>query len=387
MSQPKVEEKIKELGRSLGFDLVRITTAEPFYSDESESLKRVRDGHMDGLSWYTEDRVKKMNRPYLLLERARSIISVGVSYLSSETESQKLSTGKVSKYARGEDYHSVIKSKLSEFRDLLPGILKKNVNARIFVDDGPMNDKGAARRSGLGWMGKNTNILTPTHGSWIFLGQLILNVELEPDIPLKKNCGNCTQCIDDCPTGAIVAPYVIDNSKCISYLTIELKGSIPVHLRTLMGDWIFGCDICQDVCPVNRKALKSNEDSFKQRPGFSTPDLVEILEMDQAKFSEKYKDSPIKRTKLLGLKRNACVALGNNGDLGSISALTRALWEEESLVRIHAAWALGRIGGEKAIAILERALHSEKDVEIINEIRLSIEEAEEKLSSEPNNGR
>lgn len=372
MSQPKVEEKIKELGRSLGFDLVRITTAEPFYSDESESLKRVRDGHMNGLSWYTEHRVKKMNRPYLLLERARSIISVGVSYLGSEAESQKLSTGKVSKYARGEDYHSVIKSKLSEFRDLLPGILKKNVNARIFVDDGPMNDKGAARRSGLGWMGKNTNILTPTYGSWIFLGQLILNVELEPDTPLKKNCGNCTQCIDDCPTGAIVAPYVIDNSKCISYLTIELKGSIPVHLRTLMGDWIFGCDICQDVCPVNRKAKPGNLPEFKQRPGFSTPTLVEILNLDQEEFSNTYRGTPIKRAKLSGLKRNACVALGNNGDKSAIKPLAGVLYDSSSVVRGHAAWALGQLGGRESENHLRQALLDEKEPEARSEIEAAL---------------
>ncbi len=201
-----LEEKIKSQGKNLGFDLVSIATAEPFYGDELEALKRVRDGHMDGLSWYTEDRVRKMNRPGLLLEGAKSIISVGVSYLEQDGESEKLLSGRVSRYARGADYHSVLKLRLRKFRDAVSDILGKNLSTRIFVDDGPMNDKGAARRSGLGWMGKNTNILTPTHGSWIFLGQLILDVALKPDIPLKKNCGNCTKCIDDCPTGAIVAP-------------------------------------------------------------------------------------------------------------------------------------------------------------------------------------
>ena len=181
-----MEENIKRCGKSLGFDLVRITSAEPFYTDEVEALKRVRDGHMDGLSWYSEDRVRKMNRPELLLEGARSIISVGISYLEDDMESEKFFSGRVSKYARGDDYHSVIKLKLKKFRDAVSHILGKNLNTRIFVDDGPMNDKGAARRSGLGWMGKNTNILTPTHGSWIFLGQLILDAELKPDTPLKK---------------------------------------------------------------------------------------------------------------------------------------------------------------------------------------------------------
>ena len=245
-----------------------------------------------------------------------------------------------------------------------------------------MNDRAAARRSGVGWFGKNTNILTPSHGSWVFLAQVITDLNLKPDVPLKKTCGNCVRCIDDCPTGAIVAPYVIDNEKCISYLTIELKGAVPRKLRPLVGDWIFGCDICQDVCPVNRKASKSSQLSFQQRPGFSTPDLVEILNMDQTEFSKKFKDSAIKRTKLLGLKRNACIALGNNGDIASIPALSNALKTEESLIRIHAAWALGRIGGEKAIAKLENALASEKDTETIDEIRLSINESKVNLVKE-----
>ncbi|MCL0105166.1 tRNA epoxyqueuosine(34) reductase QueG [Dehalococcoidia bacterium] len=368
-----LEEKIKSQGKNLGFDLVSIATAEPFYGDELEALKRIRDGHMDGLSWYTEDRVRKMNRPGLLLEGAKSIISVGVSYLEQDGESEKLLSGRVSRYARGADYHSVLKLRLRKFRDAVSDILGKNLNTRIFVDDGPMNDKGAARRSGLGWMGKNTNILTPTHGSWIFLGQLILDVALKPDIPLKKTCGNCTKCIDDCPTGAIVAPYVVDNSRCISYLTIELKGSIPIHLRPLMGDWIFGCDICQDVCPVNKKAEMGKLPEFKQRPGFSTPSLVEILNLDQETFSKVYKGSPIKRAKLAGLKRNACVALGNNGDAVAIKPLSRVLFDSPAVVRGHAAWALGRLGGPESEKYLRKALVNEDDVDIRCEIQSALD--------------
>jgi epoxyqueuosine reductase len=203
---------------------------------------------------------------------------------------------------------------------------------------------------------------------------VITDLNLKPDSPLKKTCGNCVKCIDDCPTGAIVAPYVIDNEKCISYLTIELRGVIPRKLRALMGDWIFGCDICQDVCPVNKKASKSNLGAFYQRPGFSTPDLVEILSMDQAEFSRKYKNSPIKRTKLVGLKRNACVALGNNGDPNAIKALSTALKMTETVIRIHAAWALGMIGGKIPLALLEEALQSEEDQDTIDEIQMSIGE-------------
>ena len=189
---------------------------------------------------------------------------------------------------------------------------------------------------------------------------------------MKKNCGNCTQCIDDCPTGAIVAPYVIDNSKCISYLTIELKGSIPVHLRTLMGDWIFGCDICQDVCPVNRKAKPGNLPEFKQRPGFSTPTLVEILNLDQEEFSNTYRGRPIKRAKLSGLKRNACVALGNNGDKSAIKPLAGALYDSSSVVRGHAAWALGQLGGRQSENHLRQALLDEKEPEARSEIEAAL---------------
>ena len=375
-----IEDQVKECAYSLGFDIVKITGPEPFLSDERAALKRIDDGHMDGYSWYTKERVKKMNRPKLLLEGAKSVISLASSYLTTEPDAMTSKSGRVARYAWGDDYHKVLKSKLGEYCAKLESISGEKINSRFFVDDGPMNDRAAARRSGVGWFGKNTNILTSTHGSWVFLSQVITDLYLKPDLPLKKTCGNCVGCIDDCPTGAIVAPYVIDNKKCISYLTIELRGAIPRKLRPLVGDWIFGCDICQDVCPVNRKASKSNQDAFKQRPGFSTPDLVEILFMDQTGFSKKYKNSPIKRTKLLGLKRNACIALGNNGDFNSIPALSCVLKTEESLVRIHAAWALGRIGGEKAITELESALYFEKDPETVEEIRLSIAEAEANLS-------
>lgn len=381
------EDRVKEYAYSLGFDIVRITGPEPFVSDEKAALKRIDDGHMDGFAWYTKERVQKMNRPELLLEGARSVISLATSYLTTDPKIGTYKEGKVARYAWGDDYHKVLKSKLRDFCVGLENIADEKINSRIFVDDGPMNDRAAARRSGVGWFGKNTNILTPSHGSWVFLSQVITDWHLKPDLPLKKTCGSCVSCIDDCPTGAIVAPYVIDNKKCISYLTIELRGSIPRNLRPLVGDWIFGCDICQDVCPVNRKASTSGQNSFKQRPGFSTPDLVEILNMDQVEFSRKYKDSPIKRAKLVGLKRNACIALGNNGDIRSLPALSYALKTEDSLVRSHAAWALGRIGGKKAVYILENALNTEKDSETYDEIRLAIEEAKVNLYKVRKNGR
>ncbi len=374
LSNGNLEDQVRECAFSLGFDLVGITDSEPFKSDEKASIKRINDGHMEGYRWYTKERVQKMNRPQLLLDNARSVISLATSYLTTDPDTGTFKNGRVARYAWGDDYHKVLKSKLKEFCLKLQDISGRDISTRIFVDDGPMNDRAAARRSGVGWFGKNTNILTPTHGSWVFLSQVITDLYLKPDSPLKKTCGNCVKCIDDCPTGAIVAPYVIDNEKCISYLTIELRGVIPRKLRTLMGDWIFGCDICQDVCPVNKKASQGNLDAFHQRPGFSTPDLVEILNMDQAEFSTKYKDSPIKRAKLVGLKRNACIALGNNGDPNAITALSTALKTTENVVRIHAAWALGMIGGKNSLEVLEEALLSEEDQDTIDEIQMSIGE-------------
>ena len=374
LSKVSLEDQVRECAFSLGFDLVGITDSGPFEGDEKAAIKRINDGHMEGYPWYTKERVRKMNRPQLLLDNARSVISLATSYLTTKPDTGTFKNGRVARYAWGDDYHKVLKSKLKDFCVKLQEISGRDINTRVFVDDGPMNDRAAARRSGVGWFGKNTNILTPTHGSWVFLSQVITDLYLKPDSPLKKTCGNCVKCIDDCPTGAIVAPYVIDNEKCISYLTIELRGVIPRKLRTLMGDWIFGCDICQDVCPVNKKASQGNLDAFHQRPGFSTPDLVEILNMDQAEFSTKYKDSPIKRAKLVGLKRNACVALGNNGDPNAITALSTALKTTENVVRIHAAWALGMIGGKNSLEVLEEALLSEEDQDTIDEIQMSIGE-------------
>ena len=368
-------ETIKELAISKGFDVVGVTNADNFERDEIEALKRIRDGHMDGYSWYNEERVKKMNRPSELLEDAQSIISLACSYLGDSADSSDTLNGRIARYSWGDDYHRVLKKRIADFCADLSELVDIELKLRIFVDDGPMNDRAAARRSGVGWVGKNTNILTPSHGSWVLLGQVITNLPLPSDLPLKKSCGNCVRCIDDCPTGAIVAPYVIDNKRCISYLTIELRGVIPRDLRPLMGDWIFGCDICQDVCPVNLKALPGHLEEFKQRNGFSTPELVPILEMDQVTFSDRYKNSPIKRTKLVGLQRNACVALGNNGDKKAISPLSKALCSsEESVVRLHAAWAIGRIGGREAATVLERAGDSESDAAVLEEIILSLEE-------------
>ena len=378
-----LKSRVKEYAQELGFDLVGIASPESFADHQDIALERLREGLMDGLPWYTEARVRRGCNPEELLPGARSIIAVGMSYhvpdqgdedpAGGEGLRKSPGDGKVARYSWGDDYHAVIKEKLKALVEGLSRCMGRPVNARWYVDDGPMLDRAVAQRAGVGWFGKNTNILTRSHGSWVFLGQVITDLEMEPDPPLKKTCGSCVSCIDACPTGAIVAPYVIDNARCISHLTIENRGPIPVHLRPLMLDWVFGCDICQDVCPVNRKAAYSKEPAFRHRR-FTSLDLVALLEMTEGEFRDRFRNSPIKRAKRAGLQRNACVALGNRGDSAAIPALSSVLRHGEPLVRGHAAWALGRLGGPEAAGSLELALSQEDDPEVLAEIEVALEE-------------
>ena len=373
-----------------GFDLVGVTGASDFVADRLAALERIRDGQMEGLPWYTESRVLRGTTPAELLPGARSIVCLGLSYwLDNRPEGQgrpstssgrtddvaePKRTGRVARYAWVRDYHRVMKRRMRGFVRGLEQELNSTVAARWYVDDGPMLDRAAANRAGIGWFGKNTNVLNPQFGSWVFLGQVITDLDLEPDPPLKKSCGECVRCIVDCPTGAIVAPYVVDNARCISYLTIENRGPIPHELRPLMGDWVFGCDICQDVCPVNGKAKRAGQPIPLAGPGGNARsstelDLVELLGMSEESFHGRFAGTSIMRAKRVGMQRNACVALGNAGDVSAVPALVQALRHAEPLVRGHAAWALGRIGGAQAEAVLASAVLSEEDPQVLGEIR------------------
>ena len=369
----KISSLVKGCARDLGFDLVRITSAEDFATDREETLKRIQDGMMDGLPWFSEGRVERGASPSKLMQGARSVICLALNYYCEETEDPAIreanagAAGKIARYARGRDYHRVMKRKMRDLVSQLSARLELNVAARWYVDDGPMLDRAAAARTGIGWFGKNTNILTSELGSWVFLGQVITDLELEPDPSLSKTCGSCVRCIEACPTGAIVSPYVIDNARCISYLTIENRGPIPPELRPQMLDWVFGCDICQEVCPVNRKAKPAGEASFGKK-GLAAVDLVEILELTDEQFHHMFAGTPVMRAKRIGLQRNACVALGNLGDKSAIPSLGRALVSGDPLVRCHAAWALGEIGGADALACLEQAAERETDEEVQGEI-------------------
>ena len=378
----------KEYALELGFDLVRVTSAQEFAQDRKVTLERLRAGLMDGLPWFNESRVQRGSDPAALLTEARSVICLGLNYYRQSNDGlrNQRPAGRVAVYAWGRDYHKVMKRMMRDYVEGMRSRLGKEFAARWYVDDGPMLDRAAANRSGLGWFGKNTNLLTSSHGSWVFLGQVVTSLELEPDPPLKKTCGACVRCIEDCPTGAITAPYTIDNTRCISYLTIENRGEIPSDLRPFMGDWVFGCDICQDVCPVNRKAIPSSSsplqgdaispgaDSTEGSSGAqysgapATLDLIQVLEISEEEFRSRFRGTAVLRAKRVGLQRNACVALGNLKAAAAVPALCRALAEGEALVRGHAAWALGRIGTGQAERALEQAAESETDPWVLLEV-------------------
>ncbi len=372
-TRESLTRRVKAIARRLGFDQVGVTTAEPFFEAEGVIVDRVRKGLMDGLPWYSEARVRRGCHPERILPEARSIIAVGVGYATEEPQppSDGRPRGRVSRYAWGRDYHRVLEKRMKALvRELQP---LGGGRAKFYVDYGPTPDRAVAARAGLGWYGKNTNLLTTARGSWMFLGEVLTDLDLEPDRPLKKSCGRCTTCIPACPTGAIVAPYVIDNTKCISYHTIENRGTIPTELRPLIGDWVFGCDICQDVCPVNGQARLAGDQEFRARSlDHARPDLVGILDMTEAEFQERYRASPIRRATYAGLQRNACVALGNSGSFEAVPALARALTRAAPLVRGHAAWALGRIGGREAHEALRTALGSEAEPDVVEELRAAL---------------
>jgi epoxyqueuosine reductase len=369
-------QRVKELAHEAGFDLAGIASVEPFAREGRALAERIDAGLFSGLPWFTRQRAEVASDPRSLLPNARSIIALGISY---DTGAGPIAT--VARYAWGKDYHEVIRGRLATLRQRLASELGE-FDSRTFVDTGRIVDRAAAVRAGLGWYGKNTNLLNTKLGSWLFLAELVTTLDLEPDQPVLQNCGQCHACLDVCPTGAIVAPYVVDNNRCISFLTIELRGPIPPELRPKMGGWIFGCDLCQDVCPVNAQAQPAYHAEFAWRPqesprpplrerarvrepGLSLDLLSALLQLTEDQFRLRFRHSPIMRAKRRGLLRNVCVALGNSNDSAAVPPLVGALSDPEPLVRGHAAWALGRLGAREPLA---RAQETEADPYVREEI-------------------
>lgn len=357
-----MKEAIAGRARELGFDRVGFAgVGEPDRASFfPEWLRRRFHGEMDYMAREPERRQDVAR----LLPGARTVVVVAKNYYTPHARPVgEPSRGVISRYAWGDDYHDVLGEKLRELRAFIE---ERGARAKVCVDTSAVLEKLWAERAGIGWQGKHSNVLSEDLSSWFFLGEIVTDAVLEPDRPVPDRCGTCARCIDLCPTGAITAPYVVDARRCIAYLTIEHRGPIPRELRPLMGNLIFGCDICQDVCPWNRHAQVAPEAAFHPREGLRAPKLVEFLGMTREEFARRFRGSPIRRAKRAGFLRNVCIALGNSGDRTAVPALARALEDGEPLVRGHAAWALGRL---MARGILESRLEVEKDPEVVSEIR------------------
>jgi epoxyqueuosine reductase len=303
-----------------------------------------------------------------VLPGARSIVVVAMNYHSAVPSTHSADQGCISRYAWGDEYHDILGRRLAAFQadleERFPGM-----QGRWYVDTGPVLEKAWAEQAGLGWIGKHTNVINRALGSWIFLGAIVVDLELTGAAPHGDYCGTCTACIDVCPTDAIVAPYVLDARRCISYLTIENRGPIPTEYRVPIGNRIFGCDDCQDVCPWNRFAHESAQARlFYPAAGNDAPGLVELLALDREGFRARFRNSPVLRAKHGGFLRNVAVALGNSGDRSAVPALVARLDHAEALVRGHVAWALGRLGGDDAHAALRDRLAVEQDAWVRDEI-------------------
>jgi epoxyqueuosine reductase len=376
----ELSQRIKNEAQKLGFELVGISPVRLPPHEESFALWLRKKYHGD--LGYMERTELLRRDPKLLVPWAVSIISVGMNYYTSYKRLTPPGPGRgwISRYAWGADYHEIMRNKLETLLTFLREVGGETVECRAFVDSAPILERDFAGTAGIGWIGKNTQLISPKRGSWFFLGELFTSLPLAYDQPIRDRCGQCDLCLKACPTGAFIGPYLLDARRCISYLTIELKGSIPRHLRPLIGNHIFGCDICQEVCPYNVKASPTDEPSYLPRQGLHAPDLIALLAIDQKEFSRRFRSSPIVRAKRRGFLRNVAVALGNNAGPEAVPALTSALNDEEPLVRGHVAWALGRIATSEALAALRQKLLSEDNPEVKSEIEEALREASEPLA-------
>ncbi len=359
---------IKEEAQRLGFALVGVSPvkAPPHEESFAEWLRRGFGGELAYMK-----RTEEMRRePGKLVPGAVSVVSVGMNYETpaKRTEPDGLK-GWISRYAWGDDYHDIIKERLNKLLNIIKEALPEPVEGRAFVDSGPVLERDLAGVAGIGWIGKNTMLISPQKGSWFFLGELFLNIELEYDKPIRDRCGSCDLCLKACPTRAFVGPYVLDARRCISYLTIELKGAVPQHLRPLMGNHVFGCDICQEVCPYNVKAKPTGEAAYSPREGLLAPELIPMLSLNDQDFKRLFHGSPVLRAKRRGFLRNVAVALGNLQSPEAVPALSKALQDHEPLVRQHVAWALGKIKSDDAREALQERLEVETELEVREEIQ------------------
>ena len=375
MFSSDVAENLRRLAVEAGFDYAAIGPVDVAQSGETLKAWLARGDHAE--MSYMERGIEKRLDPRNLVPAARSALCVALRYhpLQDEVPVAGDLWPNVARYARGEDYHHLMQERLNRLAERIeetyPGL-----PLRGYVDTGPILERELAARAGLGAIGKNTNLLLPEGGSWILLGELFLSCGFDPDPPIADLCGSCTMCLDACPTGALPEAYRLDSRRCISYWTIEHRGPIPIDTRSKLGPWVFGCDICQEVCPLNEDPAPVDHKALRLPAERSTLDLVGLLLIGRNRYVETFRRSPLKRAKQSGLRRNAAIAMGNSGDAGYLAALETALRSDDVVVRSHSAWAIGRIGGDRASQILADRLSAEEDDSVLSELRQALAECE-----------
>jgi len=338
---------LRQRARELGFDDCRFTAAAPpaGAADFQNWLAQKKHGEMAWLERNADKRVEPQN----VLPGAKSVICLAASYHFENWKSEigNRKWGEIARYARFADYHEVLGERLKALANFIDLVADRKVRSLWYVDTGPVLERDFARRAGLGFVGKHTNLISRRLGNWIFLAEILTTLELEPDAAEKNHCGSCTRCLAACPTQAITAPFQLDARKCISYLTIELKGAIPEAFRRAIGNRIYGCDDCLAVCPWNKFARAGSLMQPHARPDLAQPDLLELLRLDDVQFKARFAGTPILRTKRRGLLRNVCVALGNVGDETALPALEKAATDDEPLIAEHARWAVAEIASRR----------------------------------------
>lgn len=366
-----ITAELKQKANDLGFGLVGVCRADA--PDGAARLDEWLAAGYAGQMTYLADRRDAYHDPQRVLEGARSIMMLGMAYRTEEPAPAKPGQGRVSRYAWGaSDYHIVIRERLHALADELKR-MEPAARTRCVVDTAPLLERDFARIAGLGWIGKNTLLLNKPHGSYFFLAGLMTDIELAYDEPFTADhCGTCTACLDACPTNAFPQPYVLDASKCISYLTIELRDHTPAKLREGIGDWLFGCDVCQEVCPWNGKPMLSDEAAFAPLAQMNPVDLAELFTLDEAAFRVRFRSTPLWRAHREGLLRNAAIVLGNKRAAAAVPALVCGLKDHHALVRGACAWALGRYDDPLAIEALSAACGSEQDQTVLAEIKAAI---------------
>ncbi len=378
-SSKALANEMKQEALRLGFNLVGITTPDPpanFAIYESW----LSQGHHAEMGYMSSERARlRRSDPRLILPECQAIIALAINYLPKTTIiNREASEFQIAAYALGDDYHNVLIKRMKRIVEFIQDRVGREVHYKMYTDTGPLLERELAQRAGLGWIGKNSCLIHPRSGSFFLLGEILLDIPLPPDEPFSHDrCGTCTRCIDACPTQCILPNRTVDSRKCISYWTIEAKNAIPAELRPLHADWIFGCDICQQVCPYNNTFAKPSEaPAFQLRSSLETATLDYILNLDPHNWRRDFISSPLLRSKRRGLLRNAAVVAGNTSDRRYVTRLISLLEQDpEPLVRAHTAWALGRIRSSKALDSLRAARSNEGSPEVIKEIEAALQDS------------